>query len=79
MRRDIDPVARFEANGKAATAALLYAFPVLLLGDGAGTAAAIARPVGWGFVGWGTGLYWLAGVMYAVQTLRLVRSTPVPS
>jgi len=65
--------------GKAATAALLYAFPVLLLGDGGGAVAAVARPVGWGFVGWGTGLYWVAGAMYAIQTLRLVRSTPAPA
>ena len=65
--------------GKAATAALLYAFPLLLLGDGDGVVAAIARPVGWGFVGWGTALYWVAGVMYAIQTLRLVRATPAPA
>ncbi len=62
--------------GKAATFNLLYAFPLLLLGDGDGTLAAVARPVGWGFVWWGTGLYWVAGVMYAVQTVRLTRSSP---
>lgn len=53
--------------GKAATFNLLYAFPLLLLGDGGSTVAAIARPVGWGFAWWGTGLYWVAGLVYAVQ------------
>lgn len=62
--------------GKAATFNLLYAFPLLLLGDGGSALAAVARPLGWGFVWWGTGLYWVAGVMYAVQTARLVRPTP---
>lgn len=62
--------------GKAATFNLLYAFPLLLLGDGNGTLAAVARPVGWGFVWWGTALYWVAGIMYAVQTARLVRAAP---
>lgn len=62
--------------GKAATFNLLYAFPLLLLGDGDGTLAAVARPVGWGFVWWGTALYWVAGVMYALQTARLVRAVP---
>ena len=38
-----------------------------------------ARPLGWGFAWWGTGLYWVAGVMYAVQTARLVRAAPAPA
>jgi cardiolipin synthase len=59
--------------GKAATFNLLYAFPLLLLADGDGTAAAIARPIAWGFTWWGTALYWVAGAMYAVQTAQLVR------
>lgn len=58
--------------GKAATFNLLYAFPLLLLGDGDSTAAAIARPIGWGFAWWGTGLYWVAGILYAVQLRRWV-------
>ncbi|HEX8496652.1 MAG TPA: CDP-alcohol phosphatidyltransferase family protein [Actinomycetales bacterium] len=62
--------------GKAATFNLLYAFPLLLLGDGEGTLSALAEPVGWGFVWWGTALYWVAGIMYAVQTAQLVRSAP---
>ena len=50
--------------GKAATLNLLYAFPLLLLGDGAGAWATAARVVGWAFALWGTGLYWWAGVLY---------------
>jgi cardiolipin synthase (CMP-forming) len=61
--------------GKAATFCLLYAFPLLLLADGTGTVASVARPVGWGFAWWGTGLYWVAGVMYVVQTVSVVRAT----
>jgi cardiolipin synthase len=61
--------------GKAATFSLLYAFPLLLLADGSGTLAAVARAVGWGFAWWGTGLYWVAGVMYVVQTVSVVRTT----
>jgi len=61
--------------GKAATFCLLYAFPLLLLADGTGDLAAVARAIGWGFAWWGTGLYWVAGVMYVVQTVAVVRAT----
>ena len=47
--------------GKAATFNLLYAFPLLLLGDGTGAAATLAKVFGWAFAGWGIGLYWWAG------------------
>jgi cardiolipin synthase len=57
--------------GKAATANLLYAFPLLLLGDGAGAVAALSRVFGWAFVIWGTGLYWWAGLLYAWQVRKL--------
>ena len=56
--------------GKAATFNLLYAFPLLLLSDGSGTPALVARVLGWAFAIWGTGLYLWAGVLY----LQLVRS-----
>ncbi|CCH73359.1 CDP-alcohol phosphatidyltransferase family protein [Nostocoides australiense] len=60
--------------GKAATFNLLYAFPCLLLADGDSTLAQIARPIGWGFAWWGIVLYWVAGLMYAVQLRRYVRA-----
>jgi cardiolipin synthase len=58
--------------GKAATFNLLYAFPLLLLGDGESAFAQWALPTGWAFAWWGTGLYWLAGVMYLVQARQVV-------
>lgn len=60
--------------GKAATFCLLYAFPLLLLGDGTGQVATLANIFGWAFAIWGTGLYWWAGVLYAVQVRQLVRA-----
>ena len=75
--------------GKAATANLLYAFPLLLLSAGEGWSATAALSVAWGFTAWGLGLYWWSGVLYVVQVRRLVladrehggaaASAPVPS
>ena len=62
--------------GKAATFNLLYAFPLLLLGEGDGIVATLARTFGWAFAWWGIGLYWWAGVLYAWQVRTLVRDTP---
>ena len=62
--------------GKAATAALLYAFPLLLLGDGTGALAEVSRVLGWAFAIWGVGMYWWAGVLYAWQVRVLLRTTP---
>lgn len=63
--------------GKAATFNLLYAFPLLLLGDAATgsspTLADVARVIGWAFAIWGTALYWWAGVLYLEQARRLLR------
>jgi cardiolipin synthase len=61
--------------GKAATLCLLYAFPLLFLGDGDGSGATVARVFGWAFAVWGTGLYWWAGILYLVQVRRLVSPT----
>ena len=58
--------------GKAATAALLYAFPLLFLGDGEGSIATLARVFGWAFAIWGIGLYWWAGLLYAWQVRKLM-------
>ena len=58
--------------GKAATANLLYAFPLLLLGDGTGVLAMLAKVFGWAFAIWGTGLYWWAGILYAWQVRKLL-------
>jgi cardiolipin synthase len=59
--------------GKAATFCLLYALPLLLLGDGDSTLALLARVFGWAFAVWGVGLYWWAGLIYAEQVRRLLK------
>lgn len=61
--------------GKAATFCLLYAFPLLLLGDGTGWPADVARVAGWAFAVWGTALYWWAAVLYLGQARRIMAST----
>jgi len=61
--------------GKAATFNLLYAFPLLLLGDGDSVLATLAQVFGWAFALWGIGLYWWAGVLYAWQVRKLLATT----
>ena len=52
--------------GKAATFNLLYALPLLLLTDStSGSVSDAAYIFGWGFAGWGIGLYLLTGLSYA--------------
>ncbi|WP_461021285.1 CDP-alcohol phosphatidyltransferase family protein [Thalassiella azotivora] len=58
--------------GKAATFNLLYAFPLILLSDGGGVVADVARPLGWAFAWWGTALYWWAGLLYLRQVRDVV-------
>jgi cardiolipin synthase (CMP-forming) len=53
---------------------LMYAFPLLLLSDGSGWIASLAAVFGWAFAGWGTALYWWAGILYVVQVRRLIRA-----
>jgi cardiolipin synthase len=68
--------------GKAATFNLLYAFPLILLGDGEGVVASLARVFGWAFAIWGIALYWWAGLLYAWQVYKLLhdddrRASPI--
>jgi cardiolipin synthase (CMP-forming) len=63
--------------GKAATLCLLYAFPLLFLGDHAGWAGTLARVIGWAFAIWGTFLYWWAAMLYLTQVRSLVGSSGV--
>ncbi|MFJ1708119.1 CDP-diacylglycerol--glycerol-3-phosphate 3-phosphatidyltransferase [Kitasatospora sp. NPDC088346] len=60
--------------GKAATFNLMYAFPLLLLGNGDSWFNRTAEVVSWAFIWWGTVLYWWAGILYAVQAGRIVKS-----
>jgi cardiolipin synthase len=59
--------------GKSATFLLLYAFPLLLLGAGTSGLAQLARPFGYAFAVWGTGLYLYSGVLYLVQFVLALR------
>jgi cardiolipin synthase len=58
--------------GKAATANLLYAFPLLFVGDGTNAWETLAKVFGWAFAIWGMGLYWWAGLLYAWQVRKLL-------
>ncbi|MGD0554032.1 MAG: CDP-alcohol phosphatidyltransferase family protein [Streptosporangiaceae bacterium] len=57
-------------TGKAATACLMYAFPLLFIGEH----LSAVRVFGWAFAIWGTALYWWAAMLYLTQTSRLVRA-----
>jgi cardiolipin synthase (CMP-forming) len=59
--------------GKAATLALLYAFPLLFLGSHTASYSEAARIAGWAFAIWGSALYWCAALLYVQQARSLVR------
>jgi cardiolipin synthase len=63
--------------GKAATLCLLYAFPLLFLGDHPGWGGTLARVIGWAFAIWGTVLYWWAAMLYLAQVRSLAGSSGV--
>ena len=56
--------------GKSGTFALLWGFPLLLLGS-LPTFGVAAAAFGWAFALWGTYLYWWAGLRYAQQAFAL--------
>lgn len=60
--------------GKMGTFAILFALPVLVLGEAFPVTAAVAEPIGWAAALWGAFLYWWAGVAYALQALGLIRN-----
>ena len=74
LRRYGYPPLQVHYLGKAATFLLLYAFPILLLAQGDGPVATIAAPFAWAFTFWGTAFYVLAGVLYLIQVVGLVRA-----
>ncbi len=73
LRRYGYPPLQVHYLGKAATLLLLYAFPGLLIAAGDGWLAALAAPFAWALTLWGTALYLLAGLLYVVQVLGIVR------
>ncbi len=62
--------------GKAGTAMLMYAFPLLLLGELQGFLGEAAWVFGWATALWGVGLYWFAAVLYLAQARTVLRSEP---
>jgi cardiolipin synthase len=64
--------------GKGATLCLLYAFPLLFLGDHPGWGGTLARVIGWAFATWGTVLYWWAAMLYLAQVRSLVSGDANP-
>jgi cardiolipin synthase len=59
--------------GKVATFCLFYALPMILLGQAFPGLSWWSEPVGWAFGLWGAYLYWWAGVIYAIETVRAIR------
>jgi cardiolipin synthase len=64
--------------GKGATLCLLYAFPLLFLGDHPGWGGTLARVIGWAFATWGTVLYWWAAMLYLAQVRSLTSNDASP-
>jgi cardiolipin synthase (CMP-forming) len=63
--------------GKAATFALMYAFPFLLLAQGSSTAATIARPIAFAFAIWGAVLFVWSGLLYVIQAHSALRERAI--
>lgn len=62
--------------GKAATFALFYALPILVLGEAFPDLQFVTDPIGWAFTLWGAFLYWWAGLLYLRQTRELTANRP---
>jgi cardiolipin synthase len=59
--------------GKVATFCLFYALPIIMIGHAFEGAAWLTNPIGWSFAIWGAFLYWWAGVIYVIETVRVIR------
>jgi len=55
-----------------ATFCLFYALPILMIGQAFPDIAWFTAPIGWAFALWGAFLYWWAGVIYIVETRRVI-------
>lgn len=62
--------------GKAATFALMSAFPWLLAGQLDSVVGTVCYPIGWAFMIWGVGLYLWSFVLYAYQTVLVLLRLP---
>lgn len=59
--------------GKVATFALFFGLPVIMLGLAFPATAPVSEPLGWAITIWGAFLYWWAGIIYAIETVRVIR------
>jgi cardiolipin synthase len=64
--------------GKVATFCLFFALPLMLFGQAFPAVAAFSLPLGWALALWGAFLYWWAGVVYIIETARVVRLPAQP-
>ena len=62
--------------GKAATFALMTAFPLILLGQWDALWSRVIGACGWGFLIWGIGMYLWSFVLYLIQLGMVVRRMP---
>lgn len=62
--------------GKAATFALMSAFPLILLGEFDALWSRVIGACGWAFLIWGLGMYLWAFALYVVQLVLVVRQLP---
>jgi len=59
--------------GKVATFALFFGLPVIMLGLAFPPIEPVSEPIGWAITLWGAFLYWWAGIIYAIETSRVIR------
>jgi cardiolipin synthase len=59
--------------GKVATFALFFGLPVIMLGLAFPVVQPVSEPIGWAITLWGAFLYWWAGIIYAIETSRVIR------
>ncbi|OHU19325.1 CDP-diacylglycerol--glycerol-3-phosphate 3-phosphatidyltransferase [Mycobacteroides franklinii] len=62
--------------GKAATFALMSAFPLILIGEWDSLWGRVIGPCGWAFLIWGLGMYLWTFVLYIAQIVMVVRQLP---
>ena len=62
--------------GKAATFALMSAFPLILLGQWDTLWSRVILACGWAFLVWGMAMYLWSGVLYVIQVTMVMRQLP---
>lgn len=62
--------------GKVATFALFLGMPLIMLGLAIPALAPFSQPVAWAITLWGAFLYWWAGAIYLIETLRVIKVVP---